>query len=264
MVSPELQKEFRPAVDNALELCKQRFSGRLEAVYVGGSVAVGEAWPGESDVDWFMFLVDEPTEAERSWCKETEKALASRFPSAKEFHLNVYPTSFLVTETHMMKFIFKHNSVCLHGHGHLARIENAGGPIPAPSLELARGRLGWVKRCVNGLAEARLPDELFQGAIPSDMSQLTPSDFLASRKIIRNFVLLEGAYILMLTDDFKSFRQDDVLPRLAALYQRWQPLIRMATDVLKDPIATAIPPQRVVEEALPFAMWAIEITQKLK
>ena len=121
-------------------------------MYVGGSVAAGEAWPGESDVDWFTFLTDKPADSDKSWCRETE------------------------------------------------------------------------------------------------------------RKLVRNFVLLEGAYVPMLSGDYGSFRQSDVLPRLAAVHPKWQPLVDMAVAILEDPFAAKVSPQTAIEKILPFARWAIEKT----
>ena len=196
-----------------------------------------------------MFLINEPTEWDQSWCKKTGEALSARFPAAKAFHLNLHPSDFLRTENSLMKFIFRYNSACLHGEGLLARIEKDGASIPPPSAQLARSRIGWLKRCVANLENGRVPDELFQGAVESEVARLSHTDFLASRKVLRNFVLLEGAYALMLTGDFTSFRCDVVLPRLAKLCPQWQSLIHMTTAVLNDPFAAGVSPQAAIEEA---------------
>jgi len=256
-----VQEDFQPAIDEALRRCRGRFGDRLEAVFIGGSVAAGEAWPGESDVDWFMFLRDEPTAEDRSWCKEAEVDLVDGHPAAKEFHLNVHATDFLEREQQLMKFIFRHNGLCLHGDGLLERLEERGVTIPEPSPGLARARIGWLKQCVEGLAAGRLPDGLFAGALPADLAELSPDDFLASRKLIRHYALLEGAHVLMLTDDFRSFRQGDVLPALGTRYPQWQGLMSMAARVLVDPLTARVPPGIAVDEVLPFARWTVQQTE---
>lgn len=252
-----IQKEFQSVIKHALEICINHFASRLDAIYIGGSVATGEAWPGESDADWFMFLQQEPTDGDKSWCKENETDLVSQYPVVKEFHLNVYSTEYLKTEHHLMKFIFRYNSLCLFGENHLKEIETAGITIPKPSRELAKGRVGWVKNCVAGLAKNNLPEELFQGGIPAKLSKLSSTDYLASRKLVRNFVLLEGAHVLMLTNDFQSFQQNDVLRKIAMIYPQWKELISTASDILKDPFAAKVAPDKVRERTLPFAKWAI-------
>lgn len=257
-----IQKEYQPAIQDALKQCIQFFNDRLEAVYVAGSVATGEAWPGESDVDWFMFLREEPKPEDKSWCKGKETVLVSRYPAAREFHLNLYSTEFLKNEKMLMKFILRYNSLCLLGDKHLDAIEAAGAAIPKPTKQLAKNRLGWVKQCADGLASRKLPDDLFQGAIPSDFSRLSAEHFLASRKLVRNFVLLEGAHLLMLTGNFQSFQQKDVLRKLAVIYPQWSELLDTAAGILKDPFAAKITPETVRKRVLPFVKWVIEQTEK--
>ena len=55
-----IQPEFEELVRAADENCMTRFGKRLAAVYLAGSIAVGEAWPGASDLDWWVFLRDRP------------------------------------------------------------------------------------------------------------------------------------------------------------------------------------------------------------
>jgi hypothetical protein len=258
-----IQKEFQSIVEAAFSLCIQKFDDRLDAIYLGGSVATGEAWPGESDVDWFVFLPEEPSAGDKAWCKDNETALAARYPVAKEFHLNVFSTEFLRTENNMMKFIFKYNCLCLFGEKHLEMLENTGVTIPKPSRELVKGRIGWLKRCVIGLEDQYLPDELFGGDVPADFSKLLSTDFFVSRKLMRHFILLEGSHLLMLTGDFKSFRQMDVLPKISALYPQWHELIDMAATVLKNPLAAKISPAAARKKILPFAKWLIELVEKI-
>ncbi len=63
LVKTHLQEQFRPAVDAIDQVCARRFGERLLGSYLAGSVAAAEAWPGASDLDWFVFLNGEPTRA---------------------------------------------------------------------------------------------------------------------------------------------------------------------------------------------------------
>ena len=73
-----IQAEFRPAIQRALKLCKERFGESLIVVYLGGSVAFGEALAGVSDADWWMFQESEPNENDKSWCRDNERMLIGR------------------------------------------------------------------------------------------------------------------------------------------------------------------------------------------
>lgn len=257
-----IQKDFQPAVGTARSLCIGKFGDRLDAIYLGGSIAVGEAWPGASDADWFMFLQEEPTDEKKIWCKKQESFLSSAYPMINGFHLNIFSTDFLRTETNMMKFIFKYNSLCLYGERHLELLEQEGNSIVKPHREFAVNRLrSWSRRCVDGLVEGHLPDELFGREIIEELSKLSSTDYLASRKLIRNFVLLEGAYLLMLTDNFRSFRRDDVFQEICDMYPQWTELISMSEDILENPFAAKVSPEEVRESLIPFTKWIIKQTE---
>ena len=58
---------------------------------------------------------------------------------------------------------------------------------------------------------------------------------LALRKLARNFVILEGAYLLMAEDVFTTFRTDDVFAKLQALFPAWKPLYLITAEILRDP-----------------------------
>ncbi len=253
-----IQNEFKPAINEALILCKHHFTSRPAAIYLSGSIHVGEAWPGESDADCFIFLHEEPNEGDLIWKKENEKILDTKYPIIKGFHLNIRSTDFLKAEDSLWKFILRYNSLCLIGNEYLDNIEKEGALIHIPSPELAKNRLGWLKGTVKGLEKKQLLDAQFGELIAPRLSKFLPTDFLASRKLIRYFLLVEGAYLLMLTEDFSSFRVDEVFPKIAEIYPQWKELIEMSELILKDPFKARISPLTVREKLLPFDEWLIE------
>jgi len=89
--SDRIQREFRPALLEAGDAVADYFGTRLRAIYLTGSVANGEAVPGHSDVDWFTFLDEAPSETDLAWCTELQQRLAARYPEAKDFHTTPHP-----------------------------------------------------------------------------------------------------------------------------------------------------------------------------
>jgi predicted nucleotidyltransferase len=251
------QKAYRPAVQDALDACRARFGERLRAVYLSGSVAFGEAWLGTSDVDFFVFLSDDPTDADAAWRQEVEKRLAEHYPqAAKEFHLTLRSVGFMKDEAQGWKFILRYNAVRLHGKDLLEEFESCGLAIPIPDAEAAGTRLGFARKGLEGLKNGRLPDELFGKTFPTDVSQWRDDDYLITRKLARYFVLVEGAYVLMADGEFRSFRQEDVLEPLERSYPQWTALFRTVRQITADPFEAGISPRAFAEQAASFTEWA--------
>jgi hypothetical protein len=258
-----LQQEYLSLVCELASTCTNRLGSYLQALYVGGSVAAGEAWPESSDVDSFMITSIEPSLDDKRWCDLEALRLAEKYPIAKEVHLNLYSIAFLREEQMLLKFILRYNAQCVIGASLLENIERAGFPIACPSKELAKGRLWFVKKCVRGLDDGHFPDGLFGSAVPNDLSLISNNDWMATRKIVRNYILVEGAYLLMLTGDFRSFHREDVLDRIAALYPESRELMQLARKVMTFPVQEKVAPQRAREILLPFLYWVIARTESL-
>ena len=244
-------EDFNPAVEQALRLCLDKFGERLKAIFIGGSIAFGEALPGVSNFNWWMFLDAEPDETDLAWCKEHERKLDEQYPAINGFSLCLFSLGRLRKET-FWRFIFRYNTVQLHGHDVLAQLENEGYPTPTPSRELAQGRTGFVEECIESAVRGELTDKLF--ALPED-------PHLAGRKLARNFVLVEGAYLLMADDAFVSFQKKDILERLNSRYPQWRDVFSLAERIEDDPAAAGVPPDDFVSQVAPFVRWAIERTK---
>ena len=257
-----VQDKYRHAVNDALECCKARFKETLLAAYWGGSAAFDEGCPPESDVSLFALIAQDPTAGDRSWAADARATLGRQHPISKHHRLIPFSVSLLKTENWLMKFIFRYNAVRVHGPDLLAEFESEGISIQHPSPEVAKGRIGWVRACVAGLERGVLPDVLFKERMPSDLSAVAHDDFHATRKLARNFVVLEGAYALMASGRFRSFRQDDVLKELRTCCPQWNEFLDHTEAILSNPSAAGAAPLTFAKEALPFARWTIEQMEK--
>lgn len=243
-----MQDEFRPGVERALDLCLSHFGDRLKTVVLGGSVAFDEALAGVSDVDWFAFTTDEPTEADLRWQVKTKQVLERDYHVVSEFGLGVFPVEHLRKQD-SWRFIIKYNSVRLYGVDIIAELEKEGIATPPPSIELLKSRIHWTESMWQYACDGKIPEKLFK----------TPDDpFLASRKIARYFVLLEGAYLLMLDGGFLSFRQADVIDGLRRMHPEWDVVYDMTQRVSNAPHEACILPDVLMSTIKPFVNWMIQ------
>ena len=247
-----IQPEFRGLVRAADERCLTRFGARLAAAYLAGSVAAGEAWPGASDLDWFVFLHDEPTHADKAWRRRVQKRLEKEFPAASEVHLNLYSEERLRSEA-FWRFIFRYNGNRIRGDNLIAAFERQGIRTPRPSRKLAKSRLPFVRQCLS---------DALSGKCPAALAELPTDPFLASRKLARCFVIVEGAFALMCRGTFESFSQKAVLQGLRGTTRRWRRLLRKTEAILADPYRAGIRPDDLMAEVEPFMNWAILMTEE--
>ena len=251
-MSTPFQDGFREAVAAADEACVRRFGDRLQACYVAGSVAAGEAWPGASDLDWFVFVADQPTGADRSWRYRTQKRLDRQFPVLSEAHVNLFSIDKLAGEG-FWRFILRYNAVRVRGEDVIAHLERRGVQTPRPSAELAKSRLPFVRRC---LADA------MAGKCPPALAELPTDPLLATRKLARNFVIVEGAFLLMSEGRFESFKQGVVLDGLTRTAPKWRSLFDTTRVVLQDPYRGAVGPSEFMCSVEPFMTWMIAEIEK--
>lgn len=246
-----IQAEFQEAFAHADPLIADYFGERLRAAYLGGSIPAGEAWPGASDFDCFVFTSDVSTAVDLQWRTQSESDLARRYPVVSVFHLNLYPLQRLETES-FWRFILKYNAVRFRGDDILACLADHGYPTPEPSAEFARGRRGFVFQCVEAARRGECPPSL-GGKLDDPM--------LWTRKLVRNFIVVEGAFLLMVAGCFRSFRQADVLPGLEKAFPQWSDLYDRSRAILKDPYAQGVHPEQFMREAGPFLGWTLQVLQ---
>ncbi len=246
-----IQPEFDGLVTAADASCLDRFGPRLAAMYLAGSVAAREAWPGASDLDWFVFLHDQPTAADRAWHRRAQKRLETAFPVVSEVHLNLCSKERLRREG-FWRFILRYNGCRVRGDNLIAVFERQGIRTPRPSRKLAKSRLPFVRQCLS---------EAVAGRRPPALAALPAAPFLATRKLARNFVVVEGAFVLMSQLRFKSFKQEAVLHGLYETTRRWRPLLCKTEAILTDPYRAGIRPDDLMADVEPFINWAIRLTE---
>ncbi len=247
-----IQPEFRSAMQFAGQQLLTYFDKQLLAVYLTGSVAYGEALVGVSDVDTFIFLDVEPSEIDLSWCDELRTTILSRFPVATDYLLTPHSMELLECES-FWRYALRYNSLQLYGSDILTALELRGFAIEAPSRAFALNRLGWMKPLLESLRGGTVPEYVYH----------TPEmPCLAVRKLARYFVLLEGAYLLMLDEQFISFHACDVLPALRANYPQWDTLYQMTDAVLRDPYTIAYSVDDFLCAVIPFFDMAVNRVEK--
>ena len=243
-----MQTAFAPAVREAVTACRDHFGGELSAFYLAGSVAFGEAWPGVSDVDSFAFLQREPSDEDLEWARHLSQELADRHKPVDHYALTVCSVDRLRRE-HIWRFILRDNSERLSGHDLIGALAVEGVSTALPDRSLAESRLPWLRKLVEATAVGRFSEVVFK--LPEDPA-------LASRKLARWLILVEGAHLLMADGGFVSFRQNDILRQLQEHYPDWSPMFETTTAILKDPYAAAVPPDAFARQATDFLKCGIE------
>ncbi len=247
-----IQPEFSELVRAADRTCLDRFGDRLAVSIVAGSVALGGALPRVSDLDWFTFLHDEPTAADKAWCSRTQRRLEGQFPVVSEVHLNLYSTERLRAEG-FWRFIFRYGGTRVRGRNLIAEFAREGIRTIRPSRALAKSRVPLVRRCMVDVLEGRCPPVLAE--LPAD-------PFLASRKLVRNFVIVEGAYVLMSRKTFCSFRQEDVLRGLRQMTRRCHTWLEKTDAILDNPHRAGIRQEDLMDELQGFVAWSTSFIEK--
>lgn len=134
----------------------------------------------------------------------------------------------------------------------VSQFDREGIRTAVPGPKMARSRLPFVRKCL---------EEALAGRRISSLGQLPQDEYLASRKLARYFVLLEGAYVLMARGAFQSFRQEAVLAGLRKITRRWRPLLRTTEAILADPHKAAVQPREILRMLRPFVEWGLEVTE---
>ena len=242
------QAEYAAVVEDAVARCRDRFAADGISVYLTGSVATGEALVGVSDVDFFCFHRGQGRPDDIDWSKRTCADLHTHHGDvAVEFHLNLFPLDRLRQDS-FWRFMLRYNSIRLLGADTLAALEQEGHSVPVPSASLAIGRRAFVTKCLEQVMAGQAPDSL--GVLPEDPS-------LATRKLVRNFVLVEGAYLLMLDGHFTAFTRASVVPHLRTLFPQWQELYELSDHVLDHPYDSGVTPSGYMAACEPFVRFIL-------
>ena len=244
-----IQEEYQNAIKEALSLAKYNFINRLAAFYVGGSVALGEAWPGISDVDAYVVINGNATDNDLYWKTRSESSLKERFPEiANDFHFTLLPTEMLKTETCLYKFFLKYASERIYGDDIISQMEKDGFVTPKPSRELAISRFAFMENNIRTILDGKFPKTL--GSLPD-------SDHFAVRKLAR-CLIFDSAWLLIACDNFNSFRASDVLASLKIKFPEWSDIYISIETALESPLKAPISTQDFIKLIQNYYLWLLD------
>lgn len=244
-----MQPEFQPLVTAATTLCESALGDRLTAIYLHGSVAMGDAVAGISDLDCFLVTRGALTEADTRALAQLEARLLSEYPIASEIHLAAHSTDDLAADS-FARFILKYNSTLILGRDVVRELDRIS-PTLEPNAATAKGRLPFARHCFSQALDGRQPD--CTGPLPSD-------PYYVSRKFARYFVVIEGAYFLMSQNRFASFAGEDVLSKLADC--GFAEELSLARAVLSDAKRAAVEPDDFLRRVRPLVDWMFDETDR--
>ncbi len=247
-----MQKEFTTLVEDATMLCKNYFTEKLLAIYLHGSIAMGDAIPYVSDLDYYIVISGEPVHKDKQWLEQTENELQQKHSIVNGVHLSVHSIIDL-TKDKFARFVLKYNSMLYFGNDIVKELDNSGCEKFEPNAEMAKGRLAFAKQCFEQALNNKQP--MCTGEIPTDT-------YYASRKYARYFVVIEGAYFLMSKNDFKSFEKGDVLNKLYKYAHEFEKELDMTCEILKAPYTAGVKHDEFLKRICPFVEWMFNMIEK--
>lgn len=87
----KIQADWKPAINDTVELYKKQFASKLKNVYIRGSVATGDAIKNISDLDTFAYVDLPENEITKAWAKDLNIDLRKKYPFITDVELNARP-----------------------------------------------------------------------------------------------------------------------------------------------------------------------------
>src|SRR4030095_10458932 len=145
-------------VNDAKESYLRALPGKIHSIYLRGSVPLGRAVEGISDVDTFAVAAEETPNEALSWIHSARENLKQKYPFVSNFEFHLLPLAGLLKSYGYLsyRFIIKNLSVCLYG-------EDLSGRLPRykPTLSIAwafHGNIGEVVgNAIKGIESAEDP-----------------------------------------------------------------------------------------------------------
>lgn len=247
-----MQKEFKPLVEDATMLCKNYFAKTMLAIYLHGSIAMGDAIPYVSDLDYYIVISGELGHEDRTWLEQIENELQQKHSIVNGIHLSVYSIIDL-TKDKFARFALKYNSILYFGNDIVKELDNSGCGKFEPNTEMAKGRLAFARQCFEQALDNKQP--MCTGEIPVNT-------YYASRKYARYFVIIEGAYFLMSQNEFESFEKWDVLKKLYKYANGFEKELDMTCEILKDPLSAGITHDEFLKRIRSFVEWMFDTIEE--
>ena len=241
-----MQDEFAPLIEEVTEECKSYFKDRLRTAYLHGSIALNDAVPGVSDMDYYLVISDEPNQFDREYFGRLEARLQNKYPVVNGVHIDIHCVDELKADK-FARFILRYNSTVYYGEDIVKSLEESGCERILPDSDTAKGRISFAKQCFSDALSGKQPANT--GEIPSDT-------FYAARKFARYFVIIEGAYFLMNKDKFVSFEKSVVLSGLRNELQNglagFENILDTTERILYDPVKANITHTEYLRMITPF------------
>ncbi len=252
-------KFFRDAVTRCVAEHQAYYGERLAAMYICGSVHRGEAIPGVSDLDTWVFINDDYLEVDREWEVQIEEKLQGEISGFKEMSRAISVKDAFGEETHPETS----ESTRLRSCAWFYRLRYDA-------------TLVWGKELTQGL-QIQPPDATWAGASfrpvcnlvrhAAGLEERTNYDFklpntsfLRLRKLARLGVL-SGAYLLAARGEFQSYKVKEVLPLLKQLFPQWADFLDETNALaIKLNVATA---EQVDDYCTQLIKWMSEVEQLL-
>ena len=89
----KIQDEWKPMINEVVEVYKKQFGNNLKNVYIRGSVAKGEAIKNISDLDTFAYVDLEKEDIVKNWAKDDAINLKNKYPFVEHFEFVAKPLS---------------------------------------------------------------------------------------------------------------------------------------------------------------------------
>lgn len=137
----KLQTRWKPAVELTVAQYLRRDPGNVVSIYLRGSLPLGLAVEGVSDIDTIAIVRQASDDFGRLDYVDFKKALLAKFPFVRDVEMQQVPLDRLMNLLTFMglRFVLKHLSLKLYGEDLAARI-----PSFKPSLKLAYAMHGYL------------------------------------------------------------------------------------------------------------------------
>lgn len=243
-----IQPEFKPVVDEALARCKAYLNVDFLAAYLHGSVNLGDAVAGVSDLDLFVVTKKEPSDADRAWLETLCQALRERYRVIDEAHIALTSEESLRADR-FSRFALTFNAALLDGVDVAAKFTKDEPDSYLPDKRIAQMRLGFARQCLC---------DVLAGKQSASTGPLPENTCYAARKYARYFVVIEGAYFLMSRGRFTSFAPETVLGQLEKEAQEYAEAIALTRRVMTDPLGAGVRHEAFIREAASLVRWMLD------
>ncbi len=136
----KITSQYKTIVDEVLQSIVKEFASKLDGVYLYGSIAIGKAIEGKSDLDILLVLKEFPGKALSEEIKLLEQTLSEKYePTLRGVGLTVTSVPEVTSEKERYGYMcfIKHLCVCIYGNDIAKDV-----PQFKPTKEVAKGFQG--------------------------------------------------------------------------------------------------------------------------